>query len=287
MHLDEFNRADAATARAAALVWAAIPAWADALVAKRPFASTDALAATAAELARSWTRTDLDAALAHHPRIGERATGSTAEAAASRTEQASMTTASSDTSTRLATGNAAYEERFGRVFLIRAAGRSPEQMLAELERRLNNDDDTEAAEAIAQLAEIAVLRARRDTSRENAIMSSHLTTHVLDAATGLPAHGVGVVLAKASGDAVVAEVPGAVIAHGKTGEDGRLTLGPERLAPGHYVLTFLTGEYFADQDIDAFFPFVTVAFTVRDNSAAHYHVPLLLSPFAYTTYRGS
>ena len=119
---------------------------------------------------------------------------------------------------------------------------------------------------------------------------THVTTHVLDAATGSPAVGVGVALAAASGDSVVAEAAGAIIAHGVTDADGRLAIGPERLEPGDYTLTFLTGEYFAALGTPTFYPFVTVTFIVEDaadGTSPHLHVPLLLSPFAYSTYRGS
>lgn len=160
MLLDEFNRADPSAAASVVSVWAAIPAWVDAVVAARPFPSVDALKAHAAALADAWTIEDLDAALAHHPRIGQRPIGAGAEAAASRREQASMTDAAAGVTAAIAAGNAAYEQRFGRVFLIRAAGRPPEQILAELQRRLLGDDDTEAAEALGQLAEIAILRLR-------------------------------------------------------------------------------------------------------------------------------
>lgn len=71
-----------------------------------------------------------------------------------------MASAGEDTTARIAAGNAEYERRFGRVFLIRAAGRAPEEMLAELERRLANDPADEWREAAAQLGEIAVLRLR-------------------------------------------------------------------------------------------------------------------------------
>jgi 2-oxo-4-hydroxy-4-carboxy-5-ureidoimidazoline decarboxylase len=162
--IDEFNSLDAGAARARVLVWAAIPAWADALVAGRPYPSAEAIADSAQRLAEAWDRSDLDAALAHHPRIGQRVSGDDAEAAASRTEQASMSTAAADIAARIAAGNRAYEERFGRVFLIRAAGRTPDEMLAELERRLTNEDAAEAVEALGQLAEIAVLRARGDVT---------------------------------------------------------------------------------------------------------------------------
>ena len=160
MELAEFNSLDAAVAAETVGVWAAIPAWTDAVVSGRPYASVDELAATAHSAAAEWTRADLDAALAHHPRIGERAAGGGAEAAASRREQSSMANADDDLTTAIAEGNAAYEQRFGRVFLIRAAGRSPGEMLAELRRRLDNDDDAEASEALDQLAQIALLRLR-------------------------------------------------------------------------------------------------------------------------------
>jgi 5-hydroxyisourate hydrolase len=110
---------------------------------------------------------------------------------------------------------------------------------------------------------------------------SRLTTHVLDAATGEPAAGVAVALTAASGSAA-----GAVLAEGTTDDDGRLALAPERLDAGDYSLTFLTGEYFAARGTATFHPYVTVTFTV-DGSGRHLHVPLLLSPFAYSTYRGS
>lgn len=105
---------------------------------------------------------------------------------------------------------------------------------------------------------------------------SHLTTHILDATAGTPATGVTVALTDAAG---------AAIATGTTDQDGRLALGPDQLAPGDYALRFDTGPYFAAAGTPAFYPSVTVAFTVADSR--HYHVPLLLSPFAYSTYRGS
>ncbi|MFI8592887.1 2-oxo-4-hydroxy-4-carboxy-5-ureidoimidazoline decarboxylase [Microbacterium sp. NPDC078428] len=160
MLLTQFNTADAAEAAALVRVWADVPSFVDGILAARPYGSVDELAARAAGLAATWSETDLDAALAHHPRIGEKPAGSGAEAQASRGEQASMTGADAGVTARIAAGNAAYERRFGRVFLIRAAGRSPHEMLAELERRLTADPDAEWREAAAQLGEIAVLRLR-------------------------------------------------------------------------------------------------------------------------------
>jgi 5-hydroxyisourate hydrolase len=113
-------------------------------------------------------------------------------------------------------------------------------------------------------------------------MTSHVTTHVLDAVTGTPARGIGVRLLRHS--ASVQEEIGA----GRTDADGRnRTLGPERLPAGTYRLVFGTGEYFRSQGRETFYPEVTIDFTVREEDRATYHVPILLSPFAYSTYRGS
>jgi 5-hydroxyisourate hydrolase len=109
-------------------------------------------------------------------------------------------------------------------------------------------------------------------------MTAHLTTHILDATAGSPAAGVQTRLTTADG---------ALVAEGRTDGDGRLALGPEALKSGDYTLTFLTGAYFAGLAVDTFYPLVAVSFTVPEVPAPHYHVPLLLSPFAYSTYRGS
>jgi 5-hydroxyisourate hydrolase len=107
---------------------------------------------------------------------------------------------------------------------------------------------------------------------------SHVTTHVLDAALGLPAAGVSVALSDPTGE---------VIATGVTNADGRVPeLGPEVLPAGDYRLEFETGAWFAAAGRTSFYPRVTIDFIVTDVSA-HYHVPVLLSPFAYSTYRGS
>lgn len=105
---------------------------------------------------------------------------------------------------------------------------------------------------------------------------THLTTHVLDATAGTPAAGVSVTLA---------HLDGATIDSAATDADGRLALGPDVLDDGDYALTFATGAYFRGRGVASFHPVVTVAFTVSGD--AHLHVPLLLSPFAYSTYRGS
>jgi 5-hydroxyisourate hydrolase len=110
---------------------------------------------------------------------------------------------------------------------------------------------------------------------------SHVTTHVLDTGSGKPAAGVAVTLQVLDGG------EWGLIAAGATDADGRIKeLGPDRLPSGTYRLVFDTGAYFATTGTETFFPEVTLTFRVAATQA-HYHVPLLLSPFAYSTYRGS
>jgi len=100
-----------------------------------------------------------------------------------------------------------------------------------------------------------------------------ITTHVLDTSSGRPAAGIEAQLLR----------DGTLIALGITDDDGRWTAKASPAEPGTYQLVFATGAYFRGK---AFHPQVSVDFTVRD-AAEHHHVPLLLSPFGYTTYRGS
>ncbi len=112
---------------------------------------------------------------------------------------------------------------------------------------------------------------------------SAITTHILDVSKGCPARGVPVTLEQQT------PTGWEIVGKGVTDEDGRLRDLRDSeaiLQTGNYRLTFDTETYFAKQQIEGFYSQVTVAFAVRD-AAQYYHVPLLLSPFGYSTYRGS
>lgn len=157
MDIGTFDEADAQTATRLLLDCARVSSWVRSVVAARPFGSTDALLAYAGDQAATWGRAEVDEALADHPRIGERHDGDGASADMSRHEQSGVDD-TTDTAVRLAAGNRSYERRFGRIFLVRAAGRDAEEILAQLEQRLGNDDETELAVTAGQLREIALLR---------------------------------------------------------------------------------------------------------------------------------
>ena len=109
-----------------------------------------------------------------------------------------------------------------------------------------------------------------------------ISTHVLDTARGRPAAGLAVALSHRGGNGAWS-----VVGKGVTDDDGRVAdLAPGRVEAGDYRLEFATAAYFKSAGTRAFYPEVSVVFTVTDAGADH-HVPLLLSPFGYSTYRGT
>lgn len=114
-------------------------------------------------------------------------------------------------------------------------------------------------------------------------MNSSITTHVLDTALGKPAGGISVALEVQQTDGVWSER-----GRGVTDSDGRIAElfpGDSQLALGTYRLTFFVADYFRGMSMVSFYPKISIEFSITDTK--HYHVPLLLSPFGYSTYRGS
>ncbi|GAB3793604.1 2-oxo-4-hydroxy-4-carboxy-5-ureidoimidazoline decarboxylase [Nocardioides ungokensis] len=155
VQVTEFNALPAGEARSLVAGCLGVPRWVDEVVAGRPYADTELLFKQGHDSALALTDDELAQALSRHPRIGERPDAEDAEARHSRAEQSGVRAEDVD---RLRAANAAYEARFGHVFLIRAAGRSSEEILAELERRLANDDAAEREETVTALRDIALLR---------------------------------------------------------------------------------------------------------------------------------
>lgn len=263
--IEAFNALPAERLAAELLAVCAAPAWGAAILAGRPYPDRAALfaAAEAASAALSWE--DVLQGLSAHPRIGERAAGESAEAAWSRREQATAAqTADDATRTELAAANRAYEQRFGHVFLIFASGRSQAEILAAARERLTHDEAAERPVVRAELGRIA----RR---RLEGLLPFTISTHVLDTVTGEPARGVPVVLVTPDGGEQKEQTDG----------DGRLRF--EVTGAGDYRLVFDVAAHLGPE---VFFPEAAVAFRIADTGRG-YHVPLLLSRYGYTTYRGS
>lgn len=158
MRIEEFNALPDDRVGAVLRACVGIDSWVHVLSVGRPYDDAAQALATARAQAATWTPAEVEGALADHPRIGERPTGNGATAVHSRTEQGGLDPADETLAERLRAGNLAYEERFGRIYLVRAKGRSGAELLALLEERLDNDPADELAVTKQQLGEIALLR---------------------------------------------------------------------------------------------------------------------------------
>ncbi|MCU7724713.1 2-oxo-4-hydroxy-4-carboxy-5-ureidoimidazoline decarboxylase [Actinoplanes sp. KI2] len=160
--VEVFNALPAARLDEQLLACCAAPAWGAAIVAKRPYRERLEIVQAADAAARALSWDEVRVALSAHPRIGERASGDSAEASWSRQEQSTAARSADDaTKAALVDVNRAYESRFGQVFLIFASGRTQEEILAEARRRLANDEDTERTVVADELRKIALLRLER------------------------------------------------------------------------------------------------------------------------------
>ena len=156
--LAEFNAAAESDAHGVLGSCLDIDRWVLEVDAGRPYADWESLRAKASASADAITWDEVAGALARHPRIGERATGGGTAASFSRDEQSASASEDAELAAALEAGNRAYEERFGRVFLIRAAGRDRRQILDELHRRLQLDPAREMATVASELRDIALFR---------------------------------------------------------------------------------------------------------------------------------
>ena len=134
--------------------------WVDEVASAGPFDSLAALLAVARDAATPLTPAEIGEALARHPRIGEKPVGLGTSQDFSRAEQASIDADDADLVPEIADGNAAYERRFGRIFLVRAAGRTRREILALVKQRLELEDDADLAIVGGELRDIALLRLR-------------------------------------------------------------------------------------------------------------------------------
>jgi hydroxyisourate hydrolase len=282
MQLDAFNALDAEAASAELRRCCGSTRWVESMTRARPFPNADAMADIADAVWLSLGSADWLEAFAAHPRIGETKALEPGGLGWEEQEQSSTRSASEKVKERLAARNRQYEARFGYIFIVCATGKTAEQMLALVEDRLQNDSQEELRIAVEEQRQITRLRIGKllEPDSHGPFM---ITTHVLDTARGGPAVGVTVILELRQAS------EWSPIGRGTTDENGRVaSLTDDReLIPGTYRLTFDTGTYHREQGISVpFFPEAKITFNVRDIDE-DYHVPLLLSPFGYTTYRGA
>jgi 2-oxo-4-hydroxy-4-carboxy-5-ureidoimidazoline decarboxylase len=156
--VSDFDRVSPLAAAAMIAPCCASQRWVDSVVARRPHGSLARVAGASDAVIADLDWSDIEQALAAHPRIGDRAVGTDRESAWSRLEQSAAATPEETTREALRGGNVEYEQRFGHVFLICATGRSAEDVLAALTRRLDNTPDTEREVVRDELTQIVRLR---------------------------------------------------------------------------------------------------------------------------------
>jgi 2-oxo-4-hydroxy-4-carboxy-5-ureidoimidazoline decarboxylase len=264
---------------------------AEAVAERRPFASLLDLHEAMSAAVRDAPADQGLALIQGHPDLAGKAARAGTLTAASKTEQASaaLDRLSEQEFARFHRLNEAYRKKFGMPFIICVRRHTKDSILRQFERRLANDPTTELDTALSEIARIAALRlAQRVEAAPRLNVHGRLSTHVLDTHAGKPAADVAVELVELS-----AEGENRQIADVRTNQDGRTDqpLIAGRPVPiGRYELRFHIGDYFARAGTaradPPFLDVVPVRFSVAEPEG-HYHVPLLVSPWSYTTYRGS
>jgi len=271
--LSAFNSLPEAQAKAALHSLCTSEDWVDAMQAAMPFESIDELQTIAKDLWSLADEASLLQAFSGHAKIGD--VHAIRKKFAAATEQGQVLESSDEVIKELAQFNNDYDEKFGFIFIVCATGLSAETMLGYLKERIGNSRDKELHNAAAEQGKIIQLRIQKTIMSEK----SNLSTHVLDSSTGKPAQGIGITLMDADKN---------TLATATTNDDGRIDGWSSHvfLNEGQYFIEFDTAAYFTSSDTKAFYPSVCIHFEIADSSQ-HYHVPLLLSPFGYSTYRGS
>jgi 2-oxo-4-hydroxy-4-carboxy-5-ureidoimidazoline decarboxylase len=290
--LDQLNAADAADFVAAlGDIYEHAPWVAQAVLGARPFATLAALhAAMAAAVCGAAPDRRLELIRAH-PDLAGKAARAGVLTVESRAEQASagLDRLSETEFAQFHRLNDAYREKFAFPFIICVRRHGKESILRQFEHRLRNGAAAETETALAEISRIAALRLdQRVAAADRLKVHGRLSTHVLDTHGGLPAAGVAVELLELSAGSEHTSV-----ARAATNRDGRTDaplIDGRPLPIARYELRFHVADYFArlgaPQSDPPFLDVVPVAFAVAEPEG-HYHVPLLVTPWSYATYRGS
>jgi 5-hydroxyisourate hydrolase/2-oxo-4-hydroxy-4-carboxy-5-ureidoimidazoline decarboxylase len=262
--------------------------WISKMINNRPFSSENDLITKASSVwYNECSIEDFKEAFTGHPKIGDIKSlndkfANTEDWA--NNEQSKIADATDSTIVTLAEANSQYEDKFGYIFIISASGKSAMEMLSVIQKRLLHDVNDEINIAMNEQHKITVIRLVKliEGLSETVDLSSHVTTHALDTSSGIPATNMLITLKE------LRDNNWKPISIGITNSDGRISdlLPPARnLIPGNYIMSFETADYYEGKKEQSFYPEVSIQFTVTNSS--HYHIPLLINPFGYTTYRGS
>jgi 2-oxo-4-hydroxy-4-carboxy-5-ureidoimidazoline decarboxylase len=255
---------------------------AEAVVGGRPCLTVAALHDAMIGAVRNETAERQLAFISGHPELGSRVGQAAGLTDASQSEQGSLglNSLSADEFATFSRLNQAYRDKFRFPFIICVRRHTRDSILHNFERRLGNGVAAERAQALTEIGLITRLRLNALVDGPGKpITDGRLSTHALDVTTGRPVPGIKVTLHEIGGSAR------GLIAEAVTNTDGRTDkplISGEPLRIGTYELTFQVGGYFQAGFLDA----VPIRFGIAEPEG-HYHVPLLVTPWSYTTYRGS
>src|SRR4051794_22652782 len=257
----------------------------------RPFSGVNALLAAMKDAVDRATADQRMALIKAHPDLAnktQRAAGLTAE---STSEQSGLGLDRLSDAEFLAFErvNNAYRAKFGFPYVVCVRRHTRDSVLRDFERRLPNDAMAETQTSIGEIFRIAALRLDQLVASEDKLaVHGRLSTHVLDTHSGRPAAGISIELTELSDLG-----QSRVVAQAITNSDGRTDqplIGGRPMPIGRYELTFHVGAYFADRGVPLsdppFLDRIPLQFAVSDPEG-HLHVPLLVTPWSYATYRGS
>jgi 2-oxo-4-hydroxy-4-carboxy-5-ureidoimidazoline decarboxylase len=226
-----------------------------------------------------------------HPDLADktqRAAGLTAESSAEQ-NSVGLDRLSDDEYVAFERVNNAYRSKFGFPYIVCVRRQTKDSILRDFERRLPNDARTETQKSIEEICRIAALRVNQLVLSDDRLqVHGRLSTHVLDTHSGRPAAGMAIELVELS------ELGGPrVVTRAITNADGRTDrplIGGRPVPIGRYELTFNVGDYFAGRQVPMmdppFLDSIPLRFSVSEPEG-HLHVPLLVTPWSYATYRGS
>jgi 2-oxo-4-hydroxy-4-carboxy-5-ureidoimidazoline decarboxylase len=289
--LPDLNRMDLAAFTAAIGETFELAPWvAEAAHGKQPFATVTDLHLAMMDRVRSASHAEQVSFLGKHPDLAGKAARAGAVTEESRDEQASvgLDTLSEEEFARFHRLNDAYKAKFGFPFIVCVRRHTRDSILAQFERRLPNDAGQEFATAVQEVFYITRLRiAAKVTGEGVPAVNGRLSTHVLDTHAGMPAAGVTIELFELVGNRHHRLASVTTNADGRT--DQPLISG-RPLPIGRYELQFAVGDHFRRRDVPnadpPFLDVVPLRFSIAEPEG-HYHVPLLCTPWSYSTYRGS
>ena len=288
--LADLNRMDLADFTAAIGATFELAPWVAATAhARRPFATVTDLHAVMMAAVQSAPRDTQLAFLRNHPDLAGKAARAGAVTAESRSEQANagLDALSDEEFARFQRLNDAYRGKFGFPFVICVRRHGRDSILHQFERRLQHDAAAELAAALQEIFYITRLRLAAAVTGEGMPKTAgRLSTHVLDTHAGRPAAGVGIELCEFAGGRAHRIVRTATNDDGRT---DRPLIDGRPLPVGGYELRFALGDHFRSRGVHVddppFLDIVPLRFSIAEPEG-HYHVPLLCTPWSYSTYRG-